>query len=206
MGIENSRRFRALPLYASLLSLGASGYADLVQRNIAFARRAEAYLRAHPAFEVLTPEWSEPVGSAAENESTALVDPRPAADPSDPWRFRPLNIVLFAPSPLAPSAYLSSSGPSGPSGAATFLAKLNESREGFFTGTVWRGRAAVRMAVSNWMTGTGAGTTAAEGAAATGAEEDRREETDGREEKVGRDSGERDWEVVRGIFERVAKG
>ncbi|GAA6025450.1 hypothetical protein JCM8202_003614 [Rhodotorula sphaerocarpa] len=197
MGIENSRRFRALPLYASLLSLGASGYADLVQRNIAFARRAEAYLRAHPAFEVLTPEWPEPVGSAAENESTALVDPRPAADPSDPWRFRPLNIVLFAPSPLAPSTYLPSSGPSG---AAKFLAKLNESREGFFTGTVWRGRAAVRMAVSNGMTGTAAGRS-------QGSDAERDWEAKGAsEEKKGQDSGERDWEVVRGIFERVAKG
>ena len=32
ISLENSRRFRALPLYASLLSLGKQGYADIVSR------------------------------------------------------------------------------------------------------------------------------------------------------------------------------
>ena len=37
LGLENSRRFRALPLYASLLSLGRDGHVDLVVRCCAFA-------------------------------------------------------------------------------------------------------------------------------------------------------------------------
>ena len=43
-GIENSRRFRALPLFASLMSLGKAGYQDLVARNIYFARAIAAGL------------------------------------------------------------------------------------------------------------------------------------------------------------------
>lgn len=146
---------RALPIYASLLSLGKEGYASLVQRNIAFARCAETYLRAHPAFDVLTPA------------RPALPD----TEAEDPWQFRTLNIVLFAPSDQAPERYRSDPD--------SFLRALNETRECFFTPTVWRGRKAVRMAVSNWMTGLGAND--AEG-------------------------GGREWEVVKGVFERVARG
>lgn len=43
-GIENSRRFRALPLFASLMSLGKAGYQDLVSRNVFFARAIAAGL------------------------------------------------------------------------------------------------------------------------------------------------------------------
>ncbi|KAK6355118.1 hypothetical protein TWF696_004241 [Orbilia brochopaga] len=38
-GIENSRRFRALPLYASLTALGAQGYSSLIRRLILHARK-----------------------------------------------------------------------------------------------------------------------------------------------------------------------
>ncbi|GAA5963489.1 hypothetical protein JCM8115_003383 [Rhodotorula mucilaginosa] len=152
MNIENSRRFRALPLYASLLSLGKNGYASLVQRNIAFARLAEQYLRSHPAFDVLTPE------------------PTAASSDTDPWRFQVLNIVLFAPSTTnSPRRFIDDPD--------SFLRELNETRECFFTPTVWRGRKAVRMAVSNWMTGLGV--------------EDLEES--------------KEWKVVKGVFEQVAK-
>lgn len=39
MSIENSRRFRALPVYTALLDQGREGYAALVRRNILFCRR-----------------------------------------------------------------------------------------------------------------------------------------------------------------------
>lgn len=147
-------RSRALPLYASLLSLGKNGYASLVQRNVAFARLAERYLRSHPAFDVLTPE---PTASSSDKTD-------------DPWHFRVLNIVLFAPCATnGPRRFMNDPD--------SFLRELNETRECFFTPTVWRGRKAVRMAVSNWMTGSG---------------------VDSLEES-------KEWKVVKGVFERVAK-
>ena len=42
--LENSRRFIALPLFAGLLSLGRRGYADLVERNVQFARRVAKWM------------------------------------------------------------------------------------------------------------------------------------------------------------------
>lgn len=47
-GIENSRRLRALPLFAALTSLGIDGYRDLFVRNIEFARGLDRYLRGRP--------------------------------------------------------------------------------------------------------------------------------------------------------------
>lgn len=124
---------RALPLYASLLSLGLEGYRSLVGRNISFARQVADFLRQHPAYDVLTPE---PSSSRAR---------------SDPFSYRVYTVVLFAPSALAPTRYRTSTR-ENPDPAATFLAAINASREMFVTGTSWRGRKAVRIAVSNWMT------------------------------------------------------
>ncbi|GAA5968482.1 hypothetical protein JCM21900_001120, partial [Sporobolomyces salmonicolor] len=111
---------RALPLYASLLSLGSRGYTSLIRRNISFARTVDTFLRAHPAFDVLTPL---PV----------------------------MNIVLFAPGPSSPARFRAEMR-ENPDPAGTFVAALNGSNEIFVTPTVWRGRRAVRLAVSNWMT------------------------------------------------------
>ncbi|GAA6009859.1 hypothetical protein JCM10207_002136 [Rhodosporidiobolus poonsookiae] len=133
MNIENSRRFRALPILASLLCLGQSGYASLVQRNISFARRIDAFLRSHPAYDVLTPS---PSASSVEQE---------------PFAFRVMNVVIFAPSAAAPSRFRLATADNPDPGAA-FLGALNETNEIFLTGSAWRGRKAVRLAVSNWGT------------------------------------------------------
>jgi hypothetical protein len=69
----------------------------------------------------------------------------------DPFSFRLLNIVLFAPSSTAPSRYREASE-SNSDPAGTFLDALNSSNEIFLTPTTWRGRKAVRLAVSNWGT------------------------------------------------------
>lgn len=53
IGLENSRRFRALPVYATLVSYGRSGYVDMLQRQIRFARAVARYVHDHPHLEIL---------------------------------------------------------------------------------------------------------------------------------------------------------
>ncbi|KAJ7198811.1 pyridoxal phosphate-dependent transferase [Mycena pura] len=53
LGLENSRRFRALPVYASLLAHGRTWHQDLLERQVALARRIAAYIVGSPAYELL---------------------------------------------------------------------------------------------------------------------------------------------------------
>lgn len=50
IGIENSRRFRSLPVYASLLSYGRIGYQDMLQRQIRLARMITGWLFDHSEY------------------------------------------------------------------------------------------------------------------------------------------------------------
>ena len=52
-GIENSRRLRGLPVYATLMAYGREGYLDMLLRQTRFARAVAAYLYDHDAFELL---------------------------------------------------------------------------------------------------------------------------------------------------------
>lgn len=128
VGIENSRRFRALPLYSSLICYGKEGYSEIIQRNIAFARSVEAWLYESPYYDVLTP---------------------PSTSSKARGDYRILNIVLFAPSAKCGVAELQ-----GEDGGVKMVEKINESGEMYVTGTKWKGRSAARLAVSNWQTGT----------------------------------------------------
>ena len=53
IGLENSRRFRALPVYATLVSYGRIGYQDMLQRQIRFARRIACYIHHQQDLELL---------------------------------------------------------------------------------------------------------------------------------------------------------
>jgi glutamate/tyrosine decarboxylase-like PLP-dependent enzyme len=53
IGIENSRRFRALPVYASLAAHGRVGYVEILKRQIKLARAIVAFVLEHPAYELL---------------------------------------------------------------------------------------------------------------------------------------------------------
>jgi len=53
IGIENSRRFRALPVYASLAAWGRNGYSDMIVRQVRLARRIAVYIKKSSAFELL---------------------------------------------------------------------------------------------------------------------------------------------------------
>lgn len=53
IGIENSRRFRALPVYASLLSYGKSGYQEMLGRQIKLARKIYEWIFDHSEYTAL---------------------------------------------------------------------------------------------------------------------------------------------------------
>ena len=53
IGIENSRRFRALPVYATLLAYGRAGHRDMLERQIRLARRLADFIDSHEAYELL---------------------------------------------------------------------------------------------------------------------------------------------------------
>jgi glutamate/tyrosine decarboxylase-like PLP-dependent enzyme len=53
MGIENSRRFRALPVYASLHAMGRRGYREMLMRQISLAIRIAKYIFAHEGYTLL---------------------------------------------------------------------------------------------------------------------------------------------------------
>jgi glutamate/tyrosine decarboxylase-like PLP-dependent enzyme len=55
MGIENSRRFRALPLYASLRTYGRNFYKNMIERQVRAARRIALWISISPLY-VLLPE------------------------------------------------------------------------------------------------------------------------------------------------------
>lgn len=52
---ENSRRFRALPVWASLLAYGRSGIGDIVAEACACATSLGAWIAAHPDVELMAP-------------------------------------------------------------------------------------------------------------------------------------------------------
>jgi glutamate/tyrosine decarboxylase-like PLP-dependent enzyme len=52
-GIENSRRFRALPVYATLLAYGKSGYRSMLERQIGLCRGIAKFLLKSEEYELL---------------------------------------------------------------------------------------------------------------------------------------------------------
>nr|ACZ81469.1 AN11g04720 [Kwoniella heveanensis] len=135
VGIENSRRFRALPLLASLLSLGKEGYRDIVTRNILFARKVATFINESPHYELLNPSPRASVG-----------DQKTTSEDSGGLDIIPSNIVLFRGSSTSPYP------PSSPGSSTELTKAINDTRLLYVSATKWRGEGAVRIAVSNYLT------------------------------------------------------
>lgn len=56
VGLENSRRFRALPAYAVLLNQGRQGFRDLIAQMVRLSRKLAAFLRDSEHYELLPSE------------------------------------------------------------------------------------------------------------------------------------------------------
>ena len=59
IGLENSRRFRGLPLYATLAAYGRQGYVDMIERQVRLSRRIAHWIRGSSAY-VLLPQTADP--------------------------------------------------------------------------------------------------------------------------------------------------
>ncbi|KOS20117.1 hypothetical protein ESCO_006298 [Escovopsis weberi] len=121
VGIENSRRFRALPVYAALLSEGRAGFARLVHNMVQLSRSLAAFLRDSPHYELLPNDDDD--------------DPANPAD-ADAGLREIFMIVLFR----ARDRRLND----------VLVERINGTREVYVSGTAWAGGRAVRIAVSSW--------------------------------------------------------
>ncbi|KIW15578.1 hypothetical protein PV08_05626 [Exophiala spinifera] len=126
IGLENSRAFRALPVYCTLLNYGREGYVDMLRRQIALARRVARWLWNDARFEVL---GSKPGQRETEAEMVA----------------RTYIIVLFR---------LREGDDGDVDGRRRrrrdFVKNVNATGKIYISGTVWEGEPAARIAVSNW--------------------------------------------------------
>ena len=109
LGVENSRRFRAFPVWATLMAYGRKGVTDNIKSNIRQASVLAKWIKVSDKFILVKP-----------------------CD---------LNVVLFKPN----TAVLNLT-------SDECIDKLNASGQVFLTPGVWRGKAIIRAALSNWST------------------------------------------------------
>ncbi|KAG8720320.1 hypothetical protein FRC09_009763 [Ceratobasidium sp. 395] len=128
LGIENSRRFRALPMFCALVAMGREGYAELVGRNVAFARRVGEWMHTGPGS-----KWYEVL-----NANTGFV----------PGKVD-LNVILFRAREACGILEFE-----GGHGGANLIKAINGTRKMYVSPGIG---GAVRLAVSNWMTGLSGG-------------------------------------------------
>lgn len=158
--LDNSRRFAALPLYCALLNLGRKGYEDIVTRNVQFARDIADWIAP-------TPEETQQSGQQGNRENhgskwyevlnlrklAVVINGRTTVKVTVP-----LNVVLFRARDVegVPAIYRRSTysgrGQSDAAAAAALVRDINATGVMYVSPGAYEG-GAVRIAVSNWMTG-----------------------------------------------------
>lgn len=135
--LENSRRFRALPLYISLLSQGKKGTAAMIQRNIDFAARIRSWLESNSLYEVLTPKCG----------------PLDNSQPYEPQKWKGhwcTTVVFFRAHPKA-CPVASFCDPK--SGHLALVQAIKETKKIYISPGSLGSVGGARLAVSNWATG-----------------------------------------------------
>ena len=125
IGIENSRRFRALPVYANLYAYGRLGYTDLLKRQITLARKIAAWIYDHPIDYELLPRCPVDASSDAGSERVEML-------------MRTFVVVLFR------------AAESKQCHANWLVDAINATGSMYVDQVEWEGRPAARIAVSNW--------------------------------------------------------
>ncbi|KAK5196130.1 hypothetical protein LTR99_008061 [Exophiala xenobiotica] len=121
IGLENSRRFRALPVYCTLMAYGREGYVDMLKRQIRLARRVTQWLMRDGRFEVL-PSSGGGGGGGGAGQTEILA--------------KTYIVVLFRVRDQEKNR--------------DFVRRVNATGRIYMSGTVWEGKPAARIAVSNW--------------------------------------------------------
>lgn len=124
LGLENSRRFRALPVYAVLLAYGRDELAQMFARQVRLARAISKFLQDSENYELL-PKTSR---SGNSEQPTTL---------STNTEFDGTHIiVIFRARDDAINAVL--------------VQRINATRKMYASGTKWEGKPACRIAISTW--------------------------------------------------------
>ncbi|KAL2891786.1 L-2,4-diaminobutyrate decarboxylase [Ceratocystis lukuohia] len=126
MGLENSRRFRALPIYAILVSLGRQGLTEMVKKMVAMTRALAREISRLPKYEML-PMLKRTQTDAETSEDDGLLS------------FSHISFILMV--------RLRNREKN-----KTLVCRINESREVFVSGSVWNGVPVARIAVSSHRT------------------------------------------------------
>ena len=66
LGMENSRRFRGLTVYATLMAYGRVGYVDMFERQVRLARAVAQWLHGHEMFDTLPEDLQASQGALQE--------------------------------------------------------------------------------------------------------------------------------------------
>lgn len=141
IGIEISRRFRGLPMFSALMSLGRDGYEEMVRRHIDFARKIGLWISSTE--EGGGSAWYELLNATYNTEDNFKDEADHAeSNNNDGKMVVPLNIVLFRAREGSKLYH--------PSGSSLLVKAINDTRKMYVSpgkdGTA-------RIAVSNWMTG-----------------------------------------------------
>lgn len=128
IGIENSRRLRALPVYASLVAYGRKGYTGMLESHIKLARKIARYLFRHEDYILLPVQhYREHSREPLEAEERRIELECLAST---------YTIVLFRARDSAINQDL--------------VNNIKKTGKIYVTGTKWNGLDATRIAVSNW--------------------------------------------------------
>jgi glutamate/tyrosine decarboxylase-like PLP-dependent enzyme len=120
IGLENSRRFRALPVYAVLHAYGRDGFGEMFARQVRLARAVSNFLDSNEGYELLAR------GSTHKHEKS-----------KEEEQFENTHIItLFRAKDDKVNGEL--------------VKRINSTRKMYVSGTKWEGKPACRIAVSTW--------------------------------------------------------